>query len=284
MNGSFRKIGLAIAFSPTAEALLAEAARLASLFSSELVLIHVGEKEPSSERQIDAMAKNVQLDNYKIIWRNGKPEKEILRACTEEQIDLLVAGALKKENMLQRYIGSVARAIMRKANCSVYLVDNPSAQPKPIQQIVVNAEDSAHIQEAIASACSIAEHNKSSWVHIVREVKLMGLTLAANEQLTADEYSDKKQSLVREEIHAVENILENIPHANIKINIKVLSGKSGYELRKFVERKNADLLIVGAPDRKFSFFDRVFRHDLEYIFADLPCHLLVVNRKGERHG
>lgn len=284
VNVQFQKIGLAIAFSPTAEAMLAEAARLARLFSAELMLIHVGDRGAKAEQKISTLAEAVQLTDYKVIWRNGNPEKEILNACREKNIDLLIAGALKKENMIQRFVGSVARGIMRKADCSIFIVSEPSKAPKPIQQIVVNAEDSAHVESAIAVSCSIAEKENSSWVHIVREIKMMGLTLSANEQLTAEEYSESKQALVRDEIEVVEKILEKVPHAKTKVNIKMLSGKSGFELRKFVERKNADLLVVGAPPRRLSFFDRVFPHDLEYIFADMPCNLLIINKRKEQHG
>jgi nucleotide-binding universal stress UspA family protein len=282
----FQKIGLAIAFSPTAEAMLAEALRLVHLFSGELILIHVGQHEEEEEQKMaELLKKTAILHPHKIIWKAGNPAKEILNACREEKIDLLVAGALKKEKVLKRYIGSVARAIMRKADCSVYLVYNPSTDPKPIQQIVVNAEDSPHVENAIKAACYIAKLEGSSWVHIVRELKLLGLTLAASEQCTEQEYSESKQDMVREEIIAVERILNNIPHENTKINIKMLSGKSGFELRKFVERKQAGLLIVGAPPQRLSLFDRIFPHDLEYVFADLPCNLLVVNQRNEyQHG
>ncbi len=56
----------------------------------------------------------------------------------------------------------------------------------------------------------------------------------------------------------------------------MLSGRSGFELARFADRKEADLLVMGAPRRKFSFFTRVFPHDQEYIFNDLPCNILVV--------
>jgi nucleotide-binding universal stress UspA family protein len=282
VNNTFQKIGLAIAFSPTAEAMLAEAVRLAQLFSAELVLIHVGRHGNEEEQKIKRLAEGINLTSaFKIVWRQGDPVKEILKACKEEQIDLLVAGALKKEKMVKHYVGSVARAIMRKADCSVYMVNNPSVTPQANQQIVVNAEDSAHVERAIAIACKMAELEKSSWVHIVRELKLLGLTLTASAQSTEQEYSDYKQSLMQDEIDSVEKILASIPHAKIKINIKMLSGKSGFELCKFVERKQADLLIVGAPPRRLSFFDRVFPHDLEYVFAELPCNLLVVNQQKQ---
>jgi nucleotide-binding universal stress UspA family protein len=65
----------------------------------------------------------------------------------------------------------------------------------------------------------------------------------------------------------------------------MLAGKSGFELAKFAQRKHADLLVVGASPRRFSLFDRVFPHDLEYIFADMPCNLLVIHPpKSERIG
>ena len=47
----FKKIGFAIAFSPRAEAMLAETIRLKNLFGAELVLIHVG-KHAEKEEQI----------------------------------------------------------------------------------------------------------------------------------------------------------------------------------------------------------------------------------------
>jgi nucleotide-binding universal stress UspA family protein len=283
VNIAFKKIGLAIAFSPTAEGMLAEATRLARFFSAELILIHVGEKSRDAEQKLIELTEIIGLTDYKVIWRDGDPEKEILNTCREKNIDLLVAGALKKEKVIKRYIGSVSRSIMRKADCSIYIVNNPSKDLKAIQQIVVNAEDSPHVESAIALSCFLAEKENSSWVHIVREIKMMGLTLSANEQLTAQEYSESKQAMVQDEINAVERILETIPHAKTKVNIKMLSGKSGFELRKFVEKKQGDLLVVGAPARRLSFFDRIFPHDLEYIFADMPCNLLIVN-KGKEHG
>lgn len=262
--------------------MLAEAERLVRLFSAELVLVHVGHHGSDEEQKLIRLTQAANLSApYKIVWRQGEPVKEILKACREEQVDLLIAGALKKEKMVKHYVGSVARAIMRKADCSVYMVNNPSKNPQAIQQMVVNAEDSPHVDRAIAIACRMAELEKASWVHIVRELKLLGLTLTAKEQLTEQEYNEYKQRLMRDEINAVEKILHSIPHDKIKINIKMLSGKSGFELCKFVERKQAGLLIVGAPRRRFSLFDRIFPHDLEYVFADLPCNLLVVNQPDQ---
>src|SRR5579863_4940612 len=104
--------------------MLAEASRLAALFAAELVLVHVGDHGKDAEQKMNALIRAVAIrTSYKIVWRQGDPVKEILQTCREERIDLLVAGALKKEKMVNHYIGSVARAIMRKADCSVYMVN-----------------------------------------------------------------------------------------------------------------------------------------------------------------
>ncbi len=279
MSFGFKKIGLAIAFSPTAGALLAEAARIARLFQSELVLIHVGEHNSADEGKMQSLLResNVNGIPHKILWHKGKPATEILKACKEHKIDLLVAGALKKENLVHYYIGTIARQIMRKAECSFLMITDPKTNPEPYQNIVVNAEDSPFVEEAIGIGCSLGMKDQASWVHIVRELKLLGLTLSANEQCTEEEYASSRNKMMREEISTVEKMLERIPHDKLKINIKMISGKSGFEIARFAERKHADLLIVGSPARRFSIFDRVFPHDLEYIFAEMPCNLLLVN-------
>jgi hypothetical protein len=128
----------------------------------------------------------------------------------------------------------------------------------------------------------LANKTQGTWVHVVRELKLLGLALSAREQCTEAEYDELQQNMEREETTLVQKTLERIPHENIKINIKLLSGKSGFELAQFAKRKSADLLIINAPQRKFSLFDRIFTHDQEYIFSDLPCNVLVINQKKEK--
>lgn len=293
MNGLIQKIGVAIAFSPRIQALLAEAARFKKLWNAELILIHVGDHTEKEITSLQNFLTEVGLNSkeVQIKWLQGKPAEEILSACKREEIDLLLAGALKKENLLKYYLGSIALKILRKADCSVLMLTDPSTEPKPFKNIVVNAEDSSYVEDALATACYIGTKEQSNWLHVVREIKMYGLTMSAAEQCTEAEYESLRNSLVQDEVNTVEKVLQRLPHEGLKVNIKLVSGKSGFELAKFAERKQADLLIVGASSRKFSFFDRVFPHDMEYIFADLPCNLLVVHprkagksRKEANHG
>lgn len=276
----FNRIALAVAFSPTASAMLAETSRLAKFYGSELLLIHVGKKNRESEDQMSALLQNQGLHPQEVTveWHDGDPARVLKNICRSAAADLLVTGALKRENLVRYYVGSVARKVLRNAQCSVLTIVNPSPTPRPWKNIVVNAEDSPFVEAAIHTAFDLARLTERAWVHIVREVKLYGLTMAARDQFTEQEYEDARQQLVRQEIEKVEAMLQRIPHESVKVNIKVVSGKSGFELPRFAERKNADLLIVGAPARTASFLDRIFVHDMEYILADLPCNLLVVHQ------
>jgi len=283
MIATIRKIALAIAFSPRLEALLAEAGRLRKMWDAELLLIHVGDHSPEMESRLRELLATTGLEEnaVKILWESGNPTDRILETCKKERIDLLIAGALKKENLVQYYLGTVARRILRKAACSVLLLTNPSSTPQPFKSIVVNAEASPYLEDSFATACHIGVRDRAAWLHVVQEIKLYSLSMAVSEQYSEEEYSNLRQNLVKGEIDTIEKILHRIPHEGLKVNIKLVSGKSGFELSKFAQRKHADLLVVGAPQRRFSLFDRVFPHDLEYIFADLPCNLLVVHPRKE---
>jgi nucleotide-binding universal stress UspA family protein len=286
MMNAIKKIGVAIAFSPRIEAILAEASRMKKLWGAELILIHVGEHGEKEITRLNQLLLQTGLngDDVKVFWEKGKPSQRILATCKKENVDLLIAGALKKENLVRYYLGTIARKIIRKADCSVLLLTNPSIGPKPFKNIVVEADDRPYVDQSLQAACQIALKDNSMWLHIVRELKMYGLTMTAAEQCSEEEYEEMRNKLVQSEIETVEKILQQIPHEGVKINIKLVSGKSGFELTQFTKRKQADLLIVGAPDRRFSFFDRVFTHDQEYIFADLPCNLLIIHPRKEVTG
>lgn len=280
MQQIFKRIALAVAFSPTSQAMLAETSRLARTFGAELLLVHVGRKNPDVEERMTALLQSQGLtrDQITVQWMTGDPARVLVNTCRTSGADLLVTGALKRENLVRYYAGSIARKVLRNAKCSVLTIVNPTIEARPWKNIVVNAEDSPYVKAAIGRACQLGHLTPGAWVHIVRELKLYGLTMAASDQFTEEEYEGARQRLVRQEIEKVEALLQRIPHEGLKINIKVVSGKSGFELPRFAERKQADLLVIGASTRRWSLLDRIFVHDMEYILADLPCNLLVIHQ------
>ena len=274
----YRKIGLALAFSPTFTALMAEATRLKVSFQAELVLIHVGIKNSDKEQQIQALLQKFKLteQDVKIIWKQGKPAKTIIKVCKKEGVDLLIAGALKNETLINYYIGSIARKILRKAPCSLLILTEPSEKVKKIGDIVIDAEDTLLRPEVFQVGLTLAKIKKPRMIHFVKEIKLYGLTMSVMSEYSIEETSVLRKNLIYQEIKKVEKVLENYDTGDSRINIKVLAGKSGYELRKFTRQVKADLLVIGAIRKKLDFIDRMFMNRLEYIIEDIPCNVLII--------
>ena len=65
-------------------------------------------------------------------------------------------GALKRENVLKFYLGSIARKITRKSNCSVLLLINPSVERHACQHIVVNGFESPQTKATIQASFIVA--------------------------------------------------------------------------------------------------------------------------------
>lgn len=273
----YSKVALAIAFSPRMEALIAEARRLIGLFQGELVLIHVGVKTPELEAALDKILERhcSDLKRIKTIWKEGKPAKTILQTCEEEQVNLLVLGALKKEGLFTYYLGSVARKVIRKSPCSVLTLIDPKIETTRFSKVVINGTQLEITPRVIEKGLKFCQVEEASQIHILNEIKLYGLQMATAGEGSEDEVSTTRRKLVQEEIKYVQEILDGLDQTGLRINIKVTAGKWAVELVRYCESIEADLLIMGDSDGS-TFFDRLFPHDLEEILTEIPCNLLIV--------
>ena len=275
----FNKIALAVAFSPTLEALICESKRLKDIFNSELLLIHVGEKSPELENILQQLLSKHGLEGNKIktIWEKGNPAKKIIHTCNEENVDLLVAGALKTEGFFKYYIGTIARKIIRKSNCSVLMLVDPLENPTPFDKVVINGTQQEQTPFVIKKGLEWCKMDQAKQIYVVNEIKMYGFQMATAAEGGEEEVSNTRRKLVSEEVTYVENILKTIDKGDLKINIKITCGKWAVELARFAVDFKADLLIVG-DEGKLGFLDRLFPHDLEDILNDLPCNLLIVKK------
>lgn len=274
----YKRIGVAVAFSPRCEAIIGEAARLQRLFDAELVLIHVGDPEPDKKKYLAELinSTNVNPDRLKIIWKKGDSAQKILSIGKKEKIDLLIAGALQKESLVKFYFGSIARKLIRKSRCSILMLINPSSPPLPFKRIVINGTEGDNYADTIKRGIQLAKLEKAEQVHIFKGIKLFGLSMAlAGEEENEHDQEETRRGIVSEEIDEINTILEGIDTDDLKINVKVASGKPGYELRKFTKRVHADLLVVKSPSHQLNVLDRIFPHYLELVLENIPSNLLI---------
>ena len=273
----FDKLLIGIAFSPNLKSNIFEAVRLANMFDAELVGVHVGTKSDEKKIALNTLLSEADAlkKPFKTIWKEGNPVNVILETTISEKIDLLILGAIQKENLFKYYVGSIARKITRKAPCSVLLLIKPSIIRVACKHIVVNGLQEEKTEETIKTAFQISNFLQCNKITIVEEVSQAELHVKVSDDKTLRKANIAKERLSNREDQRVKHILETIDNKNITVKTQSIFGKRGYSIGHYAKVKRADLLIMNAPN-KLGFFDRIFPHDIEYILSELPTDVLIV--------
>lgn len=276
----FKTIAVGAAFSPNLKPNIYEASRLSLFIGAKLILIHVGEKSLEKNKKIKTILEPFIKDGlqFEIVFKTGNPVDVILSITEEKKVDLLILGALKRENVLKYYVGSIARKITRKATCSVLLLINPSVERVPSQHVVVNGLKDPKTEQTINAAFYVASKLGANKITIVEEISQQEVAVNVD-----DDKSLRKSTIVKERIRLredsrVKELIQEIPNEFKKdINIKTqpIFGKRGYSISHYAQVVRADLLIMNAPS-KMTFWDRLFPHDIEHILTELPTDVLII--------
>ena len=277
----FKKVGTAMAFSPYAEANLHESARIAQMLGAELILIHVGKETSQKLEKLNTMVSQTVMDpkRVKIEFREGDAVKSILESCEENGIDLLIAGAEKKENLLKFYTGSVARKLCRKAKCSILLLTDRSVIRNKCKEIVVSGDNHRKTEDTVRTANYFGKVLGAEHITIVDEIDPQKTTQKADDDLQTLQSARKRRQLKLEEDQRINTLEAKLQEEDsVPVNHKCIFGKPGYTIGHFAAANRADLLVMHSPDSKLGIMDRVFTHDLEYVLSDLPCCLMIVNQ------
>ncbi|HET6228165.1 MAG TPA: universal stress protein [Bacteroidia bacterium] len=283
----FETIAAAISFSPQCKYVLAGAKQLADKLGASLILIHIGEKTSENENTLDSIMAEVSLTTKttRVIWMEGDTVDTILQLCKLNIVDLLVLGAMQKENIFKFYVGSIARNISRKAKCSVLLLTKPTDQSMDFKKIVVNGVENPKTVHTVNATLYLAKHLDVNEVTIVNEVHVPGLAMAMAEDSTAPQAQAIKKNLTEESEETLHSVINKCDSSDVKITDKIIKGKPGYAISKYAKTKKADLLVVNSPDTNLNLFDRIFTHDMEFILAELPCNVLIIHsRINPAHG
>jgi hypothetical protein len=209
----------------------------------------------------------------------GEPVETILRLCKLNIVDLLVLGALKKENIFKFYLGSIARNIIRKSKCSVLWLNNPIKEVKKYKKLVVNGTDNKKTIHTINTSLYFSKKMNVKDVIIVNEEDTTGLAIAMADDSTAPQSKVLKKNQTEEMSEYLKSIIKNCDAGDVNVTDKIIKGKPGYAIKKFAKDRKADLLVINSPDTNLNVFDRIFTHDIEYILADLPCNVLIVHSR-----
>lgn len=276
----FNKILIGIAFSPNLRENISEAIRLSNMFNSQLICVHVGNHSTKKKETLKEIFKNAPKPKnpIKTLFQKGSPIDVILNVCTDEKIDLLVLGALQKENIYKFYIGSIARVLTRKAPCSVLLLTKHSIERIPCKHIVVNGLKDPKTKETIRISFNVSQALGCKRITIVEEITQQEISVKVNDDISLRRANIAKERLRNREDIRVKDILKHIDtkqKGGIDIKTQSIFGKRGYSIGHYARVIRADLLIMNAP-KKTRLFNRIFLQDIEYILSDLPTDVLIV--------
>jgi nucleotide-binding universal stress UspA family protein len=277
----FRTVATAFAFSPYAEANLHESTRIAIMLNAKLVLIHVGKQCKDKLDKINLLVSQTEIDSEKVTvdFRDGNAVEGILQSCRENSVDLLIAGAIKKENLINFYTGSIARKLCRKAKCSIILLTDRSVIRNKCSEIIVSGDDHSKTEITVRTANYFGKIIGANHITIVDEIDPKTTGSSADDDTQLEVTSRKRKELKAKEdtrITALEKKLE--ADGNLPVGHKCIFGETGYTIGHYAAANKADLLVMNSPDTNLGIIDRMFPHDLEHVLSDLPCCLMIVHQ------
>jgi nucleotide-binding universal stress UspA family protein len=270
----YKKIAAASAFSPRFLQVLSEAKRIRDRFDSGLNLIYVGERnEETAQKFRDAM-RQLELPSDSVIhYRKGDPADAILKAVADNNVDLVVAGALEKEVVLRPFLGNVARRLVREAACSVMLFTAPSRPPRPLVKIVfVASVYSEHEQEALRRTLHLAAGEACERLYVVRVYTTFDEARATLRNSLKNQ-ANRARTFEEEEI-ALEEFVLGAGQTDVPIEARCIRGNTGFAASDFVQSVEADLLVVPVPVNG-DVRERLPNH-IAWITDVIPCNLWVI--------
>lgn len=276
----FKNIATAVTASPDMEAHIAESFRIRDLLGERLLLIHLGEGEKESEEEIlKAMERSgCSATEVELIWKKGDAVNALLKVADERKVDLILAGAQPREGLIRYYMGSTARQLVRKANCSIMLLTKRGEKQRLFERIVVNGPDHPKTSNTLNTAVRLADHVGASQLVIVEEVEPSRIQSVLEDSEGSGKASEVQGKIESDEKKRIDSILGKLKEeAKVEISQKIIFGKKGYSIGHYAETTSANLLVMNSPDTKLGFLDRVFTHDFEYILSELPSDLLIVH-------
>ena len=270
---SYKNIAVASTFSPRFEQVLSEARRIQGRFGSDLSLIYIGERNDETAKKFQTMFSRLRLpSDSPVHYGKGDPAEGILRAISDHDVDLIVAGALEKETALHPFLGNVARRLLREATCSVLLFTHPELEPKPLRRIVFVVNYTDHAQLAFRHTLKLAEAEKCERLYAIR-------VYTTFDEVRASMFVDDGDGKTRprtfdEEEEALEKFVLAAGDTEVPIEARCIRGNTGFAASDFVKSVEADLLVVPVHKSETS-AERLPNH-VAWIADVIPCNLWLI--------
>lgn len=278
MQAQFHSIGIAITFSPSILSLLSQAEVIRSHNNASLTIIHAGRENSAEMQKLNTLIEKTIHPHapIEVVWQDDDPVDLIRSVCKEKKIDLLIFGALVREDIVTYFTGSVARDLMRDAPCSMLILTAFKNKFHHFKKICAAVDYSTSGEQVLRQAYNFAVQMGGDELILVKELMLTGLAITVNDSGSIHETEEMREQWKKNEETKLELMIKELHITEIVTSAICLYGKQGWEVTRFAKESVCDLLVIGAPEKKFKLLDRIFQHDQEFMYRELPCSLYMV--------
>jgi nucleotide-binding universal stress UspA family protein len=180
----------------------------------------------------------------------GNPGEHILKAITEDQIDLVVMGTHGHKGFNRLVLGSLTEELIHRLPCPVLAVSrhltelvDPLAGVR-MRTILLATDFSTHSDRALAYALNWASawNSKIVLLHVVKEVSsaMKGIIELF------PEYNPYFQQQISRAWEAVREYVPDGGQQKCEVYYEIRQGNPKEEILRVAETKDADLIVTGA--------------------------------------
>jgi len=232
----YRRVAVASTFSPRFQAVICEGDRLARRLDAPLTVIHGDqESDEKANRFRDAFTSINRPTDTPVLWAEDDslpPADAILSACRRGHVDLLLAGALERDNEHRFFLGGVARTLLQQAPCDLFLVTRPSEEETHFQHIVI---------EVALKDLRVYPLQKS--LHIAQRMRAKKVTFISVITPFEEAASASRNARPPDEEWLIE-LLDPLTGFDGEAEVRIIRTNTGFGVCDFVQEVSADLLIV----------------------------------------
>jgi nucleotide-binding universal stress UspA family protein len=278
-----QKILIAVAGLGKCEQMLKALMEIPSVQRSSVTLLHVVPPQVTADLMAEKLAaggkilaeaiETLNLDPNKVTVKleQGEPKDTVCLVADSENADLIIMGSRGLSRLESILSNSVSQYVFQLTSRPMLLVKD-DAYIKRLNRIMVGYDGSKPAQDALKLALFLLRDIKGSQLILVQ--------VAPNQK--AAEAIDSPE---RDPIFAT--AVAEAKRQSVSYKCVAMSGNAGKQLCQAADELNADLLILGSPDRRPSVakslpdLDRLLGTSIsDYVRVKAPCPILLTRSAG----
>ncbi|MBR8839290.1 MAG: universal stress protein [Stigonema ocellatum SAG 48.90 = DSM 106950] len=280
------KILLAVSGLGHAEEMLKNLAEIPSIQRAKVTVLHVVPEQTSAaamtakwEEGGKILANAIQhlnLDPSKVssILRQGDPKYVVCQVADEIEADLIIMGSRGLKRLQSVLANSVSQYVFQLSSRPMLLVKD-DVYVKQINRIMVAMDNSSASQYCLELALSLLQDIKD------------GQLILANVNTDLRGKPSEISATNGEQNPVLAAAVQKAKTYGVQVSCVTSSGKPAEEICRLAQEKNADLLLLGSPDRRPTIakslvdIDRLLGSSVsDYVRVNATCPVLLARTVG----